>query len=65
MRDMNPVLRLCHAAALQQDLCPDVWRGLARDALAEYDRQLVRVSELEKELAVAKKALLYPMTDLA
>lgn len=55
---MSPTVRAAHALRLQD-------RKLAADVLAEHDMLLMRVAELERKLAAAQRAILYPMSDLA
>jgi hypothetical protein len=64
----KPVLRLCHTIAMTRREClpsQSQLQQMARAAMAEHDRALVRISELERELRTARRAILYPMTDLA
>lgn len=62
----SAVIRLAHAASNRATLtsCAE-WQRLAREAIAEHDRALARIAELERELKTARRAILYPMTDLA
>jgi hypothetical protein len=64
----KPVLYLCHTLAMNRREClpsQEQLREMARAAMLEHDRALVRIAELERELKAAKRAILYPMTDLA
>lgn len=55
---MSPIIRIAHAMRHKDN-------KLAADALAEYDLLRIRIAALERELAAAKRAVLYPMTDIA
>lgn len=66
--ESKPVLYLCHTLAMNRREClpsQKQLREMARAAMLEHDRALVRIAELERELKAAKRAILYPMTDLA
>lgn len=65
-RDRKAVLRLAHAAAQRPTLTSAAeWQRLAREAIAEHDAALLKIAKLERELKIARRAILYPMTDLA
>lgn len=60
------MIRLFHAVANRATLTSHAeWQRLAREALAEHDRLLVRLHQLERDLKREKRAQLYGMTDLA
>jgi hypothetical protein len=65
--EVSPTLALAHYCAIAhpinfyQSRCLQ----LAREAVVERDSLVLRVRELEEQLAEAKRAILYPMTDLA
>jgi hypothetical protein len=70
LRDLasKPVLYLCHTIAMTRREClppQSQLQEMARNAMREHDRALVRIAELERELKAARNAILYPMTDLA
>lgn len=63
---MSPVLRLVHHLTINDPRSVNkTVREMALAALDEHDKLRLRVAELERELIVAKRAILYPMTDLA
>lgn len=63
---MKAVIRLAHAASNRATLTSAAeWQHLAREAIAEHDRALIKIAQLERELKIARRAILYPMTDLA
>jgi hypothetical protein len=65
-QDRKAVLRLAHACATRATLTSAAeWQRLAREAIAEHDRALIKIAQLERELKIARRAILYPMTDLA
>ena len=55
---MSPIVRICHAMRHKD-------HALATAALEEHDRARIEIAELKRKLAEAKRAILYPMTDLA
>jgi ribosome-binding ATPase YchF (GTP1/OBG family) len=64
----KPVLYLCHTIAMNRREClppQSQLQEMARNAMQEHDRALVRIAQLERELKIARRAILYPMTDLA